>query len=329
MDIHNRHALKAAACDALNAASGSPRRLVLLHAGVSAVVMLILTAGGLALQGMIDNTGGLAGLGTRSVLTTVQMLLQNAGTLLLPFWNFGYTFAVLALYRRQEAGVPTLLSGFRHFGPVIRFLLLKGLIFFGIGILCAYPSAVFYLLSPFSGSLVSALTADPALMDDPTALMENPAFADNLLPMNLIFLAVFLLVAAPMYYRLRMGEFALADDPKKGAFAALRSSSRMMRRNRLALLRLDVSFWWFYGLIALSAAITYGDVLLDSLGIALPIPQNTAYLLFYALGLLVQTAVYYFARNPVTLTYAAAYDVLRQPAPPPPTPVPQNLPWSY
>ena len=111
-------------------------------------------------------------------------------------------------------------------------------------------------------------------------------------------------------------------------------SGRMTRKNRLALLRLDLSFWWYYGLLALTAVIGYLDIILPQLGIDLPMPADMAWFAFYILSLLVQMVVCWRSQSYVQTTYAAAYTVLQkkfleqvaqQMAQQ--TPPPQNLPW--
>lgn len=329
MDIRDRRGLKAEARAALSAAAYHPKRLVLINAGASAAVLLVLAAIDMALQAQIDGTGGLSGLGTRSVLSTVQMLLQYASVIVLPFWDMGFTFAMLSIWRRKRAEPDTLLDGFRNFGPVLRFFLLQELILMAICLVCVYFGAILYMITPFAQPLAARLMADPTLAEDPTALLDDPAIVSSFLPMYLIVLGLMLVVAVPIWYRLRMGTLALADDPKKGAFAALRESLRLMRGNRIALLRLDLSFWWYYGLLALSSALVYGDTLLGILGITLPLSPIAAYFLFYFLGLAFQIAVSYLAKDHVAVTYAAVYDALRTAPPLPPTPVPKNQPWSY
>lgn len=332
MDIRDRRTLKSNAAESLATAPCNPKKLIFLHAGIIAAFTLILSLLEFLLEGQIANTGGLSGLGTRTVLVTIQTVLDYASTVLLPFWNMGYIFAVLGMSRRESVKPTTLLEGFRRFGPVLRLFLLDNLIFIGLAMLCFYPSMMLFMITPLSQPFLAALeplAADSALWD-PTTLMDDAAIASALVPMLVLFACVYLVVAIPIFYRFRMANFALVDNPKAGAFAALRSSARMMRRNRWALFRLDLSFWWFYGLEALSAVLCYGDVILMKLGIILPISEDASYFLFYALGLAAQTLLYCWARNHVMVTYAKAYDALRQqPAPSAPAPTPKNQPWNY
>jgi len=81
------------------------------------------------------------------------------------------------------------------------------------------------------------------------------------------------------------------------------------------LVRLDLSYWWFYLLCFLTTSLGYGDMLLSGLGITLPMNANVAFFLFYVVSLLAQFAVLYFHGNRVYATYAVFYDALRHPVP--------------
>lgn len=331
MDIRDRHTIKSEAAAALNAAPRQSKKLVLIHAGVSAAVLLVLSLIDLLLQQQIASTSGLGGLGARTILSTAQTIVEYIGSVALPFWNMGYIFAVLAMSRREKAEPPVLLEGFRKFGPVLRLLLLQNALFLGLAILCFYPSLILFLISPLAtplSTVLEPLVTDASLIDT-AALLENPEVLAAIVPLLILFCVIYLLLAIPMFYRFRMANFALADAPKSGAFAAFRSSSQMMRGNRWALFRLDLSFWWFYLLQAVSAVLCYGDVLLARLGIELPVSSDVSYFLFYALGLAAQTALYYWARNQVTVAYAKVYDALRQPTVQHSAPILGKQPWNY
>ena len=75
MDPHDRRALKSAARESLAAAPYDPRKLILLHTGVTIAVSLIGTILNFVLSKQIENTGGLGGMGLRSMLSTVQSVL--------------------------------------------------------------------------------------------------------------------------------------------------------------------------------------------------------------------------------------------------------------
>lgn len=319
MGISDRNLLKQQAKNALQSASCDPKKLVLIHTAAASALTLITAALSFLIQDGISGTGGLGGIGLRSILSTVSSVLQNASNLILPFWAFGYLIVMLKIIRREQTGPATLLEGFRMLFPALRLVLLRGLLYVAIAFLCLYPSAVLFSLTPFSGALEGLLEpmmsltseADIAMyLDDATIA----AMSNAMMPMLFIYMALYLLICIPVSYRLRLADYVLIDNPKAGAVFALRTSSKLLRKNCIALFKLDLSFWWYYLAEALLVALCYGDTWLAMLGISLPISDTAAYFLFYVLYLAGQLVFYWFARNQVEGTYAAAYDALQKEA---------------
>lgn len=331
MNIRDRHGLRQEAKNRLEQASFAPGKLVLIHSGITAGVLLLLTVINFILNNQMDSAGGLSGLGTRTMLATIQSVLETASTLAMPFWSMGYLFAVMGWMRREPVSFRTLLDGFRYFGPVLRLQLVKYLLFGGLAVICFYPAMIIFMLTPLANPLVETIEPLMTTMTDPQLLLAEPGVAEAVsgatAPMLIIFVVLFLLVAAPMFYKLRMGDFALIENPRMGAFAALRKSRYLMRGNCINLLRLDLSFWWFYVLEVLLTVVCYGDMILPMLGIQLPFSSTVAFFLFYLLNLGGQVALYWWKRNCVMTTYAVAYEALDRAAPPPVMPVMQNQIW--
>lgn len=332
MDIRDRRALKESANQVLGAAEYPPRRLVLLHTGAMLLLSLLLTVVNFALQKLIDGAGGLSGIGTRTMLSTAQSVLNVLGAVILPFWQMGYLFAAIRTARRQQASPLELTEGFRRFGPILRLSLLKGALFLGLGIACFYLCSGIFFFTPFAAPvlpllepLINTAPQDAAMLLDEAAMA---AIVKALIPLYVIFAVIYAAVALPMYYRLRMADYVIMDGENHSALLALRDSWRMMRGSRAALLRIDLSFWWYYGLEALTVLVCYADVLLGLTGITLPISADAAYFLCFALSLTGQLGLYYWAKAKTAVTYAAAYDSLRFAQPPQPKPVPKNLPWN-
>lgn len=332
MDIRDRRALKTEAQNALGQAFYDPKKLVLIYVGAMAALLMAATGLNYLLGLQIEDTGGLSGLSLRSILESIQSVLQMVTTVVLPFWEMGYFFAALRLARRETAEPETLLEGFRKFGPVLRFNLLKSLLFIAVAFLCFYPSMILFLVTPLSdplSAIVETLLADGSVLSSGELVLDDAALyamMEALIPMLVIFVVVYLVVMIPVYYRFRMGHFALAEDPKAGAFAALRKSSRKMKGNRMKLFKLDLSFWWFYVLEAALMAVGYGDTILSLLGVELPISADVAYFLFYALYLVGLVALYYIGLNRVQVTYAVAYDAMKE-APQKMPRRPMDQPW--
>lgn len=335
MDIRDRRALKEYTGRVLADAAYAPKKLSLIHTAASLAVTLVLVVISFILTRQIDGTGGLAGLGTRSILETAQTVLQFASTLLLPFWEIGFLYAAIRMARKEETGPRALVEGFRRFGPVLRLMLLRSLLAIGVLLLCSQVATTIYLLTPFSASyfqLYDTLMGNAATATDPTALLDEAtmqAMAESILPVAIISAVLAIALLIPLLYRFRLAEYVIMDTPGTGAFAALRASNRMMRSNCVAMFRLDLSYWWFYLAQAVIALVGYGDVLLAALGVALPMSADTAYFLFYLLYIGGQLVLLWQVRSAVETTYAAAYDVLKEPQEPKPQPEPKNLPWTY
>lgn len=332
MNIRDRKGLKQTAASRLSAAAYNPRLLILIHTGVSLGVTLLITVINYILQQQIGSTGGLSGIGLRTYLTTAQSALQLAGTLLLPFWEIGMVYAAIQIARSQPARPADLTAGFRRFGPVLRLMLLQSSIFFALAFLCINLSSGIFMMTPLSDPLYNILV--PLLQEAAASNAAAPAIdeatiaalTDAMMPMLPIFLVLLVLLTAPVLYRLRMANYLIMEEKKTGALDALITSWRMTRGRVFSLFRLDLSFWWFYGLQALAFLLSYGDSFLSLLGVSLPISADGAYFLFYGVYLGITLALYWRFGSYLQTTYAVAYDTLRYQSAMP-APKPTAMPW--
>lgn len=336
MDIRNRRALKDAARERLAAASYNPRTLALLHIAISAGAALLITVIDYYLSHQIADTGGLSGIGVRSVLGTVQTTLQYAQMLVLPFWEIGFIYTVLRIYRGEQVRPMSLLEGFRRFGPVLRLRILQSVMYVGAAIGCAYLSSFLFAMTPLSQPVMELL--EPMLSMNVTVeqmeelMMQIPLeeLIQAMMPFFVIFGVVYLAVCLLLMYRFRVADFLVMDKPRTGALMALALSTRMTRKKRWQLAKLDLSFWWFYGLQGLVLIVSYLDLILPALGIALPVSADLAWFVFYILGLLAQILLFWYSHSYVQMTRAAAYEVLCQQMEeenPIPQQPPKKLPW--
>lgn len=317
MNLYNRRALRQRASQALAAAPGDPKKIVLFYTVITSVMALIMTVLTGFLTDRIDNTGGLGNMGLRSILSTGQTVLPLVQLFVTLCLNLGYHRAVLSFARQQEAGPRTLMEGFRYFLPVLIVSLYQVVLYLSFGILTLYASSFLFMMTPFAEPFYALmepyLNAASALngqlvLDDATLF----AAMDTLTPMLWIWAGLFLLLFIPTYYGFRMTTFCIADNPRAGAFAAIRGSKFMLRGKRFSLFLLDVSMWWFYALQILVSLICYGDVILPLMGINLPWSSSFSYYFFFVLSLVVQIVSYYFLMNRVNVTYAMAYETLLQ-----------------
>lgn len=303
MDIRDRRGLKSEAGKALAAASYDPKKLILMHTGAMVALSLVLALIDYVLDKGISGTGGLSGVGTRSALETLQTVLMCAQLVAMLFWQIGYVYAALGISRGQPVGPGSLLEGFRQFGPVLRLRLILALLYSGIVMLCVYGASILFSLTPLAEPVLAAYEVGT----------EEALFAamdEVMLPLMGVMLVVMLVGFVPYWYRLRLAEYALMDDPKAGAMQAVRKSRMLMRRNRMELLKLDMSFWWFYLGEVLVMVVAYGDLILPMFGLSLPWSNTVSYYVFLVLSYLCQMALYWWRGNELQVTYAKFYEAL-------------------
>ena len=150
--------------------------------------------------------------------------------------------------------------------------------------------------------MLSETTDIESLINDPAVIA---AVESCVLPAVLIFLGTYLLLSIPLFYRTRLADLALMENPKAGAFAAIHKSFALTKRNCKRLLKLDLSYWWYYLLSVLVIGIASADVLFP-----LPMDANTAFLVFYVLYLLAEFALRMWTLNRVQVSYILLYDDL-------------------
>ena len=333
MDIRDLGALRQTVGERLSRASYDPRKLVLLHTAVSLGVTLLVVLLDLFLSQRIEGTGGLAGMQTRTILETVRSALQYGGSIALPFWEIGMVYAAICLARGQEVGPDGLLMGFRRVGPVLRLMLMQGALYFAVAMVGINVSSVLFMLTPFARPLIDVMTPmleDASILSSQATVDEATAAAmlEHMGPLFIIFGVLFLVAVVPLMLRFRFAEY-LVMDGDSGAIHAMLSSWKLTKGHVFALLKLDLSFWWFYGLKILCAAVGYGYLLLPAMGVELPVSEEAAYCLFFLLQILLQLALYWWAGSRVYTTYALAYDTLLQPVQAPQPPVSEKVPWDY
>lgn len=304
-------------------ASYNPQKLALMHIAVAVVASLLTSLFSYFLDRGIAGTGGLDGMSFRAVLSSTQSLLSLSVTVLLPFWELGLVFAGLQLAREKEANPASLLEGFRRFLPALRLYLLQAAMYTGVIFACVYAAYTIFMFTPFFERTYQVLAplmdaAEPVL---DAATME--AALPTLVPLYVILAVVLLVVAGPIYYRYRMAQYALLDGA--GARKSMAVSSHIMKGRRLALLKVDLGFWWYYGVQLAISAIAYGDVLLPALGVKLPLSDTVSFWLFYGIYFALRILVAWKFAPLVQTAYAHCYDTywqyaLPQPANPTKTP---------
>ena len=315
MDISDRNSLVIEANRRLEHTECDHRRLVMIYAGVMALVLALASGASWWLQTQISSTGGLQGIGMRSILETAATVLQLVSTIALPFWTMGYVLCILGIVQGKRMETGDLLGGFQRFFPLLRLNLYRVFKYFLIGTVLLYPSIMLFLSTPLAQPVYDILeplvlnatdtTQVMVMMDEATAV----ALTEAMIPWMVLYGGLFLLLAAPLYYRLRLADYILLDNPKLGALQAVRLSTMMTLRKRMQLFLLDLRFWWFYLGLGLSIAVCYLPLILSWFGISLPSWADYA---CYGGYLAVQFGIITAAQNKVEATWAVAYEALSQ-----------------
>lgn len=306
------------------------RKLILIHSGVMVGASLLLTVLSYLLDMGIAQTGGLGGIGSRSILETIQSVLETAIMFLLPFWSISYLRVILRWSRHEDGDASTLLFGFRCLGPVIRLNITQGILYALLGIAGAYGGAAVFLLTPGAQPIYALVQelADAGITD-PYAILENEAYLSATRIMAPYMAIAAGLLIAPLAYRLRFAEFALIDEPRQGAIRALVKSWRMTKKNCFGLLKLDLHFWWFYLAQGLILGLEYGDLLLDQFGIHLDIDADVLVFALYVVALICEFGLYVWKKNEVFAVYALTYDQLLMPREETKKTQADHVPWDY
>lgn len=315
MNIRDRQQIRRTASHALQTASGDPKKAALIYAGITCGLTLAANLLSYYLSSEIAGTGGLGNMGLRSILATISALLPIVQMLVFLGLELGYYGIMLDTARGRGADPRHLVNGFYRFGPMLRAVLLQALIYLAFLTVSVYLSVWIFMLLPLSDpfyELAMPLMESLTVLDTSFTLDDATlsALINALIPYYYILILVCAVVLIPVTYKYRMVTFCIADGESR-ALGALRGSVQMMRRNRFALFRLDLGFWWYYLLQVLVPLVCYLDLLLPMFGISFPWSETVSFFLFLVLSLALQMAVLCLFMNKVTVTYAAAYDALR------------------
>lgn len=306
MSIPSAKYLKKKASNRLQSGN-DPKKVVLVYAGIVALSSLVVTVVQDLLDSQISQTGGIQNIGTRSMLTTADTVLTIAQLLLVMCLTLGYTGSMLRIARGQYASPNSLKAGGERIWVLLRTRLLQMLIMTAAAFALCFLVINVCLLTPLSNRVIAVMGTVSAeeLLSNGLALI---ALYSAMLPIILIYLVA--LVPLLWYFSCtyRMVDYLLIDRPQLGAFGVLRESRRMMQGNMKMMLRVDLSFWWYYLLQALVSVLVYLNMVLAPFAIGLP--PEVLYWGTVVLYLAADFALRYFFSNKVAVTYALFYDSL-------------------
>ena len=315
MDIRNTRALKTFAAERITAANQEKKIVLIFSCLVMGLTILTVTIRYiLGLQ--INNLGGLSNIGTRAILSAIQTMLPLVQSLAVMCLELGYTAAMLRIARGQYASPQTLRLGFDRFWVLVRCSIIQGLIYAGLGIISIYAASILFVISPFGKAFMELATPmisassllSPTPMVDEAMIMQ---LVPTMIPMFVMVAVIACVLIIPVSFRFRMAHYIMIDKPGLRAMAVLRESRKMMRGNCLKLLKLDLSYWWYFAVFFGISIIGNADQWLPMVGVELPMSVEGSYFTFYALYLGLQLAAYYFLRNRFEVTYGLAYDALK------------------
>lgn len=306
MSIPSAKYLKKKASNRLQSGN-DPKKVVLVYAGIVALSSLVVTVVQDLLDSQISQTGGIQNIGTRSMLTTADTVLTIAQLLLVMCLTLGYTGSMLRIARGQYASPNSLKAGGERIWVLLRTRLLQMLIMTAAAFALCFLVVNVCLLTPLSNRVIAVMGTVSAeeLLSNGLALI---ALYSAMLPIILIYLVA--LVPLLWYFSCtyRMVDYLLIDRPQLGAFGVLRESRRMMQGNMKMMLRVDLSFWWYYLLQALVSMLIYLNMVLAPFAIGLS--PEVLYWGTVVLYLAADFALRYFFSNKVAVTYALFYDSL-------------------
>lgn len=299
--------------------------LVLIHSATTVGVSLLLMLVSWGSQ-YIAPEGGLSNMGTQMIISTVQTLLQILSMIAVPFWDAGLIFGAMRVLRGRHNTPSTLTEGFRRWGGIGSSLIIRGFVYFITSITCSFASSL----------VLSALPMPPSVLDELTAFAEAPTLplTDGVRSFLVIYLVVYIaslcVLLIPKLYLHRQVVYRIMDDEPCNGLQAVVHSRTLMKGHRRKLFLLDLSYWWFYLLELGISVIAIGDLVLESMGISLPIGAEAAAWIFPIGALLARLVLYYLAKPKIALSYALFYQQICDEGPKEPeSRKPKRMPWKY
>jgi len=298
------------------------QRVVLLYCGVIAALTLGSSGLNLYLDSQIGTTGGLDGMGLRSILQTIQEILYYVNTYFSPFWSAGFLAAMIALVRGRAPENRDLAEGFRRFFRVLSHLAFRFMLVVMLLVASVNLGAVLFSLTPMGKDFAQAMAPvleDPALIGaDGMVNMElipQELLLSAGLPMTLMVLAVFGGLYLLLSYQFRLSLYLVMDRPI-GAVQAHFLSMRLMRGHKWQMLKLDLSWWWYYFLLVVVSLVGYLDLILPIFDLTLPVDSTVLYFVTLAAYCVLFTGLCLWKKCDVDASYVLAYEAIAAPEEP-------------
>ena len=287
------------------------KKLVLIHTAVALGVFVLATVLNYIFTEIIADTGGLSGVKLRTNLSTAQTFLDYIVSVILPFWQIGLIFAALRWARGETATVRDLLEGFRHCGKALGLRIIKALACLALALVVFNLVAAVYVMTPSSAPLVEFIQPLAETVSSPSEMLSafTPEQLEALMtlmkPLAISFCAVYGLLVLFLLYVLRFAAFAVMDG--RGAISSLFYSLWLSFKNFGKLIRLDLSFWWFY---LLQVLITVVSVVGMALLLLLSVSPVVSIFPPFGLGMLCLGLLLWQYQGKVLTSYALLYDAI-------------------
>lgn len=291
--------IKQQARKALETPQPAPGKITAIHSGVIVGAAVILTVLQFLLS-LPSPEGGLGGLGASAFWETLQTLLSLANTLILPFWQAGLVFCAILWARGQSAQPRELSQGLRRWGPMLRLYLLKAILLLPLLMVSGYVASFLFVLTPLSQNLMGILEPLMSAEDHLTALSGVPTtqLFEAILPLFVLMGILMCVLFVAVMYRCRLADYLILSGATNSALMALGLSRQLLRGHVMEMLRLDLSFWWFYG------ASLVLNLLMFLPAFVLPESQTVLSLVCYGVYLAGTFLLYWKTRAKVETVYA-------------------------
>ncbi len=294
-------------------------KLVLLYCGVIALLSLGSNGLNLYLESQIGQTGGLSGMGLRSVLQTIQSVLNYVNMFFGPFWSAGFLLAMMRLVRGAEPRMGDLTGGFRRFGSIFSGVIFQLMVTILVMVGAVNVASILFSMTPAGmrfAELMQQLVNDPGFLtgDINLELLPLEGLYEGMFWLTGLSLLLFMPVYIRISYGFRMATYLILDRPI-GGFRAHFESIRLMRGHKWQIFKLDLGFWWYHVLGLLIAAVGYLDVILGLLGITLPVNELVLYFGTLVAYFVLITGLYLWKKCDVDAAYVLAFEEIAYPEP--------------
>lgn len=285
------------------------RRMLMVHIG-------IILGASLGVNLLLELIGLLSGSGTmekQAAVETAQTVLPLIIAIAQLYWAAGLQQAAMERLVDHPVGFVDLTAGFGRWKPITTSTIFIGLLYFGRVFIATFLAELILGLTPYAKILEDAamqMVENPEL--DLFAVLGERSGEVLGVYMALI-LVITVALVLPLYYRYRMVNYILLQQPEVGGMQAMFFSKMMTFGHRKELFKLDLSFWWYYLINALASAAVFGDLVLIACGVKLPLPALAMQWIFMLLSAILQFAAFMWGRPKMELAFAQAYRDLSLP----------------